>query len=133
MGFAQHSSVNGRLDHLSCQDGNPLVAEGRCDVRPWAREPSPWNTDRMEIGVAYPQNELRGDPTAVRRFGRAVEDLGFDHLLAYDHVLGAVHAGRTPPLVSPPGFWSFRSARRLSWHARQPMSISSPVAGCASV
>src|SRR2546422_5226735 len=49
----------------------------------------------VQIGVAYPQNELGGDPTAVRRIGRAVEDLGFDHLLAYDHVLGAVHADRT--------------------------------------
>jgi probable F420-dependent oxidoreductase len=55
----------------------------------------------MHIGVVYPQNELRGDPTAVRRFGRAVEDLGFDHLLAYDHVLGAVHADRTPQLMGP--------------------------------
>src|SRR5207237_360943 len=55
----------------------------------------------MEIGVVYPQIELGGDPTAVRRIGRAVEDLGFDHLLAYDHVLGAVHAGRTPPLTGP--------------------------------
>ena len=55
----------------------------------------------MQIGVVYPQIELRGDPTAVRLFGRAVEDLGFDHLLAYDHVLGAVHADRTPPLVGP--------------------------------
>lgn len=55
----------------------------------------------MQIGVVYPQTELRGDPTAVRRIGRAVEDLGFDHLLAYDHVLGAVHANRTPELVGP--------------------------------
>src|SRR4030081_3577040 len=55
----------------------------------------------MEIGVVYPQTELRGDPDAVRRIGRAVEDLGFDHLLAYDHVLGAVHADRTPPLTGP--------------------------------
>ncbi|MDQ1497009.1 MAG: hypothetical protein QOI86_349 [Actinomycetota bacterium] len=55
----------------------------------------------MQIGVVHPQNELRGDPTAVRRIGRAVEDLGFDHLLAYDHVLGAVHADRTPPLPGP--------------------------------
>jgi probable F420-dependent oxidoreductase len=55
----------------------------------------------MEIGVVYPQNELRGDPTAVRRIGKAVEDLGFGHLLAYDHVLGAVHADRTPPLPGP--------------------------------
>jgi probable F420-dependent oxidoreductase len=55
----------------------------------------------MQIGAVYPQNELRGDPIAVRRIGRAVEDLGFDHLLAYDHVLGAVHADRTPPITGP--------------------------------
>src|SRR6202049_4621350 len=55
----------------------------------------------MQIGVVYPQNELRGDPSAVRRIGKAVEDLGFSHLLAYDHVLGAVHADRTPPLTGP--------------------------------
>ncbi len=55
----------------------------------------------MDIGVAYPQTELHGDPSAVRQFGRAVEDLGFDHLLSYDHVLGAVHADRTPQLLGP--------------------------------
>jgi probable F420-dependent oxidoreductase len=55
----------------------------------------------MQIGVVYPQIELGGDPAAVRRIGRAVEDLGFDHLLAYDHVLGAVHANRARPLTGP--------------------------------
>jgi len=55
----------------------------------------------MKIGAVYPQIELRGDPEAVRRVGRAAEDLGFDHLLAYDHVLGAVHADRTPRLAGP--------------------------------
>ena len=51
----------------------------------------------MKIGVVYPQTELGGDPASVRRIGKAVEDLGFDYLLAYDHVLGAEHADRTPP------------------------------------
>jgi probable F420-dependent oxidoreductase len=55
----------------------------------------------MQIGAVYPQNELRGDPTAVGRVGKAVEDLGFDYLLAYDHVLGAVHAGRARQLTGP--------------------------------
>ena len=55
----------------------------------------------MQIGMVYPQTELRGDPRAVRRIGTAVEDLGFDHLLAYDHVLGAVHADRIPRLTGP--------------------------------
>jgi probable F420-dependent oxidoreductase len=55
----------------------------------------------MQIGVVYPQIELGGDPDAVRSIGRATEELGFDHLLAYDHVLGAVHEGRNPPLTGP--------------------------------
>jgi probable F420-dependent oxidoreductase len=55
----------------------------------------------MQIGAVYPQIELRGDPSAVRRLGLAVEELGFDYLLAYDHVLGAVHADRTPQLAGP--------------------------------
>jgi probable F420-dependent oxidoreductase len=55
----------------------------------------------MQIGVVYPQIEIGGDPRAVRQIGRAVEDLGFDHLSTYDHVLGAVHANRTRPLLGP--------------------------------
>lgn len=55
----------------------------------------------MQIGVVYPQIELGGSPDAVRAYGRAAEELGFDHLLAYDHVLGAVHADRQPPLTGP--------------------------------
>ena len=55
----------------------------------------------MQIGVVYPQIELRGDPAAVGRIGKAIEAMGFDHLLTYDHVLGAVHEGRTPPLTGP--------------------------------
>ena len=55
----------------------------------------------MQIGVVYPQTELRGDPTAVRQVGKAAEELGFDHLLAYDHVLGAVHENRTRQLTGP--------------------------------
>ena len=55
----------------------------------------------VKIGVVYPQTELGGSAEAVRRIGRAAEELGFDHLLAYDHVLGAVHENRVPPLTGP--------------------------------
>src|SRR5689334_929441 len=55
----------------------------------------------MEIGVVYPQIELGGRPEALRRFATAAEELGYDHLVAYDHVLGAVHEGREPVLVGP--------------------------------
>ena len=43
----------------------------------------------MEIGVVFPQTELGGDRGAVRAYGQAVADLGFAHVAAYDHVLGA--------------------------------------------
>lgn len=54
----------------------------------------------MRIGVVFPQTELGGDPGAVRAFGERVEELGYAHVLAYDHVLGAdpaVHAGWSGP------------------------------------
>lgn len=43
----------------------------------------------MQIGAVYPQSELPTDPGAVRDYVQAVEDLGFRHILAFDHVLGA--------------------------------------------
>lgn len=54
----------------------------------------------MKIGVVYPQIELNGDPEAARRIGLTAEALGYDHLLAYDHVLGATH-DREPKLWGP--------------------------------
>jgi probable F420-dependent oxidoreductase len=50
----------------------------------------------MRIGVVFPQTELGGDVGAVRAYGEGVEALGFEHILAYDHVVGAdpaVHEG----------------------------------------
>src|ERR1700760_2765439 len=43
----------------------------------------------MQIGVVFPQTELGGDVGAVRAYGQGAEALGFRHLLAYDHVVGA--------------------------------------------
>lgn len=54
----------------------------------------------MRVGVVFPQTELGGDPGAVRAYGQRVEELGFTHLLAYDHVVGAdpeVHTGWNGP------------------------------------
>lgn len=50
----------------------------------------------MRVGVTYPQTELGGDPGAIRAYGQRVEELGYSHILAYDHVVGAdpgVHTG----------------------------------------
>lgn len=54
----------------------------------------------MRIGVVLPQTELGGDPAVLRAYGQRVEELGFAHILAYDHVVGAdpeVHRGWQGP------------------------------------
>lgn len=55
----------------------------------------------MKLGLVYPQIELGGDPDAVRSIGRGAETLGYDYLLAYDHVVGADHDDREPKLLGP--------------------------------
>ncbi len=43
----------------------------------------------MNLGVVFPQTEFGSDPAAIRDYAQMVEGLGFSHILAYDHVLGA--------------------------------------------
>ena len=43
----------------------------------------------MRVGAVFPQTEIGNDPGDIRRWATAVEELGYDHILAYDHVLGA--------------------------------------------
>ena len=43
----------------------------------------------MELGVVFPQTEIGVDAAAIRDYAQAVEALGYDYLLIYDHVLGA--------------------------------------------
>ena len=54
----------------------------------------------MQVGVVFPQTEIGADPGAIRAYADAVRGLGYRHVLAYDHVLGAdpkVHAGWKGP------------------------------------
>jgi probable F420-dependent oxidoreductase len=54
----------------------------------------------MRIGVVFPQTEIGADAGAVRAYAEHVEGLGFTHLLAYDHVVGAdpeIHVGWDGP------------------------------------
>jgi probable F420-dependent oxidoreductase len=41
------------------------------------------------------------DPIATRDFAQAAEALGYEHIVTYDHVLGAEHANRAAPLFGP--------------------------------
>jgi probable F420-dependent oxidoreductase len=61
----------------------------------------------MQIGVVFPQTEIGGDAGAVRAYGARVEELGFAHVVAYDHVVGAdpaVHQGWAGPYDSATTF-----------------------------
>ncbi|MFQ5921478.1 MAG: LLM class F420-dependent oxidoreductase [Anaerolineales bacterium] len=42
----------------------------------------------MEVGILFPQTEYGSDPGAVREFAQTAEELGFSHILTYEHVLG---------------------------------------------
>jgi probable F420-dependent oxidoreductase len=62
----------------------------------------------VQVGVVFPQSDLGGAGVgALRAYAEGVESLGFRHLLAYDHVLGAdpaVHQGWRGPYDSSTTF-----------------------------
>jgi len=43
----------------------------------------------MQLGAVFPQTEIGNDPAAIRDFAQAAEGLGYSHIIAFDHVLGA--------------------------------------------
>ena len=50
----------------------------------------------VQVGVVFPQTEIGPRVADVRRYAETAEALGFAHLIAYDHVVGAdpeVHEG----------------------------------------
>ncbi|HET9546641.1 MAG TPA: TIGR03619 family F420-dependent LLM class oxidoreductase [Desertimonas sp.] len=43
----------------------------------------------MRVGVVFSQADSGTDPKAIRAWARRAEAAGFDHIMVYDHVLGA--------------------------------------------
>src|SRR5256885_8796194 len=41
------------------------------------------------MAATPPQGETGADPAAIRDYAQAVEEMGFDHIVTYDHVIGA--------------------------------------------
>jgi probable F420-dependent oxidoreductase len=77
----------------------------------------------MDIGVLFPQTELGGDLGAVKAFGQAASELGYSHLVAYDHVLGAdpaVHGDLGGPYTITDPF-------------REPLTMFAYLAGCTDL
>jgi probable F420-dependent oxidoreductase len=48
----------------------------------------------MKLGVVFPQTEIGSDPLVIKDYAQAAEELGYQHILAYDHVIGANPASR---------------------------------------
>ncbi|MDE0453031.1 MAG: LLM class F420-dependent oxidoreductase [Gammaproteobacteria bacterium] len=44
--------------------------------------------------MAFPQTEIGTNPEDIARFGTAAEEIGYDHVVVFDHVLGANPASR---------------------------------------
>ena len=49
----------------------------------------------MKLGIVFPQTEIGSDPDDIASFAKTVEETGFDHIVAYEHVLGANTASRS--------------------------------------
>ncbi|MEN3952993.1 LLM class F420-dependent oxidoreductase [Iodidimonas sp. SYSU 1G8] len=73
----------------------------------------------MRVGVVFPQTEIAPDPAAIRDWAQAVEGLGFDHLIAYDHVMGANTASRPD--------WNMPYTHDTPFH--EPITLFSFLAG----
>jgi probable F420-dependent oxidoreductase len=43
----------------------------------------------MNIGLVFPQTEYGSDPASIIDYAQTAEALGYSHVLAYDHILGA--------------------------------------------
>jgi probable F420-dependent oxidoreductase len=48
----------------------------------------------MKLGVVFPQTESGVDPAIIREYAKSVEAMGYNHIVVYDHVLGANTASR---------------------------------------
>jgi probable F420-dependent oxidoreductase len=54
----------------------------------------------MRLGVVFPQTEIGSDPALIKDYAQTAEGLGYTHILAYDHVIGANLSSR--PGWQPP-------------------------------
>ena len=79
----------------------------------------------MQLGVTFPQTEIGGDVGAVRGYAEAAEGLGYDYVLAYDHVLGADVSAR--PEWKPAGRAAIPYTHADMFH--EPLTLFAYLAG----
>ena len=73
----------------------------------------------MQVGAVFPQLEIGTDPDAIAKYARTVEELGYDHLVIFDHVLGAD--------ATRPGGWTGVYDHRSMFH--EPFVLYGYLAG----
>ncbi len=56
-------------------------------------------TNALRVGAVFPQTEMSADRAEIRSWIEGVRDLGFQHVLAYDHVLSGDQTYHFPKLV----------------------------------
>ena len=71
----------------------------------------------MKIGAVFPHDTIEPDFNAIRTYVHAVEEMGFSHILSYDHVIGANRASR-------PGWQGYDLDSRF----HEPMTLLSYIA-----
>lgn len=62
----------------------------------------------MRAGAVFPQLEIGTDPDVIAKYARTVEELGYERLLIFDHVLGADS--------NRPGGWTGAYDHRSMFH-----------------
>jgi probable F420-dependent oxidoreductase len=65
---------------------------------PWKERDGYMQLDEVKIGAVFPQAAIAAAPDAVREYVAGVDELGFDHMLIFDTVVGADRA-RHPNLA----------------------------------
>ena len=76
----------------------------------------------MKLGAVFPHNEIGTDPVAIRDYAQGAEALGADHILTYDHVLGAD--------PDRPGGWSGPYDKDVAFH--EPFTLFSFMAAATN-
>src|SRR3712207_58120 len=75
----------------------------------------------MQIGAVLPQTEIGTDVGSVRALAQAMQDLGYQHLVTSDHVLGA----------NPDGHPGWSRPQRHTTVVHEPFVLFGFIAGAA--
>ena len=81
----------------------------------------------MRIGAVFSQADSGSDAHAIRQWAIDAEAAGFEHLMAYDHVLGA-----STERLGPGPFGSFPAAPYTSDNTFHEILVSTKVSVSAS-